>query len=62
MKKLLTMTVAVLLVSGAAFAGGKKCADKANCKKESKTVQKDAKATKATSATPAKSTAAAQKQ
>lgn len=48
MKKLMTMAVAVLLVSGAAFAGGKKCADgKQCCKKEGKSCQKEKKADKA---------------
>jgi len=53
MKKLLTMAVAVLLVSGAAFAGGKKCEGKECCKKEGKSCQKEKKADK-TTATPAK--------
>ena len=48
----MTMAVAVLLISGAAFAGGKKCADgKQCCKKEGKSCQKEKKADK-TPATP----------
>ncbi|CAN5438157.1 hypothetical protein BH10BAC3_BH10BAC3_43200 [soil metagenome] len=50
MKKLMTMAVAVLLVSGAAFAGGKKCADGKQCsKKEGKSCQKEKKADKPSS-------------
>ena len=52
----MTMAVAVLLLSGAAFAGGKKCADgKQCCKKEGKSCQKEKKADKpASTATPPK--------
>ena len=52
MKKLMTMAVAVLLVSGAAFAGGKKGGDKSCCKKEGKSCQKEKKADKTTSTAP----------
>jgi hypothetical protein len=41
MKKIITMAVAVLLVSGAAFAGGKKCEGK-TCSKEKSTKEKKA--------------------
>ena len=51
MKKLMTMAVAVLLVSGAAFAGDKKCEGKSCCKKEGKSCQKEKKEDK-TPATP----------
>jgi hypothetical protein len=54
MKKILTMAVAVLLVSGAAFAGGDKNCEKScskkeakNCQKEGKSCQKEKKADKA---------------
>jgi hypothetical protein len=43
MKKLMTIAVATLLVSGAAFAGGKECAKgKSCCKKENAEGKKDA--------------------
>ena len=45
MKKIMTMAVAVLLVSGAAFAGGKKDS-KDCCKKEGKSCQKESKSSK----------------
>lgn len=52
MKKVMMFAVAALLVSGAAFAGGKKCAKgKDCCKKEAK-----AKAKKADAPATAKST------
>ena len=55
MKKLLTVAVAVLLVSGAAFAGDKKCEGKSCCKKEGKSCQKEKKADKpASTSTPPK--------
>ena len=54
MKKLLSMAVAVLLVSGVGFAGGKKCSGKdACCKKEGKSCQKEKKPGKTTTTTPA---------
>jgi len=47
MKRLMTMAVAVLLVSGAAFAGDKKCDGKTCNKKEGKSCHKEKKADKA---------------
>ena len=53
MKRLLTMAVAVLLVTGSAFAGGDKNCEKScskkeakNCQKEGKSCQKEKKADK----------------
>ena len=52
MKRVLTMAIAVLLVTGTAFAGGKNCEKSCakkegkSCQKEGKTVQKEKKAEK----------------
>lgn len=57
MKKVMMFAMAALLVTGTAFAGGKKCAKgKDCCKKEAKAKAKKADATASSTPAPAKST------